>query len=352
VEGVRLAAQRRIHDENLRLEREKLAEERRALEALKPPLMKAVEVRNDLLLKPGLIGEYFGGANFESLCIRRIDPEPRWSTKGGQAWPDGPMESVSVRWQGYLRIPERGVYAVHASASEGMRVTIDNHEVVSNWVPRSSGPQVAMLYLDQGHHTVSMEYTKSGSWGGSVWLTCKKGTDTAAENLNPSHFLHDPALFTPVQRRILGLAPDRKSLPGAQEAEALKIVEAPPGTTAVLPIYSRGKGFLLWGKTKPGDRLVLQFEAPEDGEKTLVPALGRAKNGGIFRISVNGAVIAEKLDLYHPSNHFMEHDFKKVPLRKGANELEFTLLGSNKDAQPWSKDDGVHKLSIDYLRLR
>ena len=173
-----------------------------------------------------------------------------------------------------------------------------------------------------------------------------------AVGLPPGVTRDDPALFTPVQRKILGLAPDRKSLPGAQEAEALKIVEAPPGTTVVLPMYSRGKGFLLWGKAKPGDRLVLQFEAPEDGEKTLVPALGRAKNGGTFRISVNGAVIAEKLDLYHPSNHFMEHDFKKVPLRKGANELEFTLLGSNKDAQPWSKDDGVHKLSIDYLRLR
>src|SRR5262249_45970940 len=101
-----------------------------------------------------------------------------------------------------------------------------------------------------------------------------------------------------------------------------------------------------------GDRLRLQFDAPEKGEQTLILAFGRSRNSGIFRVAVNGAVLAEKLDLYFPGNHFLEHEFKKVPLRKGANELEFTIVGSNSSANEGAKGDGVLRLSVDYLRLR
>jgi hypothetical protein len=84
----------------------------------------------------------------------------------------------------------------------------------------------------------------------------------------------------------------------------------------------------------------------------LILALGRSKNNGIVRIEVNGREIARDLDLYVPANHFLEYEYKKVPILKGANELEVTMTGSNPAAVEWRKGDGVQKFSLDYLRIR
>ena len=183
-------------------------------------------------------------------------------------------------------------------------------------------------------------------------MTWKRSNRPGASPMPESYYLHDPAEFTPLARKPAPEHADRRSLPGAQEAESLKILDAAPNSTAVLPIFARDKGFLLWGKTKLGDRLVLEFDAPEAGERTLILALGRAKNSGTVKIMVNGKVLTERSDLYHPISHFLEHEYKRVPIRKGANELEFKMVASNPAAQPWSAGDGVMKLSLDYLRFR
>jgi serine/threonine protein kinase len=352
VEAVRLDAQRRIQEENLRAERDKLEAERRRLEALQPTYMKPPEIKNDHLLKPGLIGEYFTGVNYDLPCVRKIDPEARFLWKQGYAWPDGPVENITLRWQGYVRIDEKGPYVFHVGATDGLRLLVDGIEVASTWLPRTPAPQAAMLYLEQGFHSLFLESFRAGMWG-SVWLNCKKSNDPAAENLGPSHFFHDPATFTPLARKIEWNQMDRKTLPGAQEVEALKLLESAPGSTGVLGWAGRGKGCLIWTKAKLQDRLVFQFDAPEAGERMLIMALGRGRSSGTIRIAVNGAVVAEKVDLYCAAgNHFAEHEFKKVALRKGANELELTMVGSNPQAQELKTGDGVLKFSMDYLRLR
>jgi serine/threonine protein kinase len=352
VESVRLEAQRRIQEENLRVDREKLEAERRAIEAMKPTIMKPVDVK-DYLLKPGLIGEYYGGVNFDYPCLRRIDSETRFTWKpGGPPWPEGPLQNLTIRWQGYIRVEEKGQYVFHAGATDGLRMFVDGVEVMSTWPPRSPAPLVAMLYLDQGFHSLILESFRAGVLG-TAWLNCKKGADPAAENLPPSVFWHDPTTFTPLSRKFAFDILDRKTLPGAQEVEALKILEQVPGSTGVIGWAGRGKGFLIWSKAKLQDRLVFQFDSPEAGEKTLILALARARTSGIVKIAVNGAVVGEKIDLYFGQDgHFIEYDFKKVALRKGPNELEFTMVGSNSQAVEVRPGEGVLKFSMDYLRLR
>jgi hypothetical protein len=165
-------------------------------------------------------------------------------------------------------------------------------------------------------------------------------------------FFHDPSSFTPLQQSATPDHFDSEGVAGAQEAEQLPVLECSSVAPASIP-FGRKKGILIWGKKpKLGDRLKLGFNAPEEGERTLILALSRVKNAGIFKISVNGKVIAEKLDLYLASNYVFEYEFKKVPLQKGPNELEFTLVGSHPNAVEWVKGDGTMKLGFDYLRLR
>jgi tRNA A-37 threonylcarbamoyl transferase component Bud32 len=340
------------------LEREKLAADRKAAEdrakaeAMKTPLMKAVDVRNPNLLRQGLVAEYYWGTNFDICCVRKIEPEIAFNWRGGLPFPDGPAQSISIRWQGYIRIPEKATYVFSATATDGARVFVDGTEVLSNWMTRTGAPETGVLFLDQGLHTLVLEYFRAGHHLCGVWLNCKKANDPAAKNLDATHYVHDGGAFEPMERKGTMEYADRATIPGAQEFESLPILESQPGATFVLGFWSRGKGFLVWGKNKPGDRLKFQFESPEAGEKTLILALARAKNAGIFRIAVNGTVLVERLDTYHPNSHFLEHEYKRVTLRKGANELEFTLHGSNKDAVPWNNQDTVNKLSLDYLRIR
>jgi tRNA A-37 threonylcarbamoyl transferase component Bud32 len=350
-------AKLRAQQEDVRAEREKLAAVLRAIEerekALKTPLVEAAEGLNYPALKPGLIGEYFAGTNFDILGLRRVDPEVNYAWKTGIAWPEGPAESISVRWSGYLRIPETGPYVVQARAVDGMRLFLGNLELLSNWMSRTAQFETTIVFLEKGHHPIRLEFFKSGYTGAGVSLTVKKSNEPGASNLDASHFVHDSSTFTPVARKTTIQLADRKSLPGAQEAESLRVLEATGYPPAVLGFYARDKGFLVWGKNcKFGDRLRLEFDSPETVERTLVLALGRAKNAGTFRVAVNGTVLAERLDLYFLNNHFLEHEFKKVALRKGANELEFVIAGSNPSAVEWTKGDGVLKLSMDYLRIR
>jgi len=362
-EELKLATERRAQEEKFRVEKERLASERlaaeerakaaeRELESMKTPILKAVDVRNAAQLKPGLIGEYYSGTNFEMLLHRRIDADLKLFWKGpNPAWPDGPGEMVSIRWRGYLRVPQKAPYAFQANAYEGMRLFIDDVEVMSNWNAKVGGAEIGVAVLEQGLHTLALELFKTNGQLGGLWITWKRSNEPGAALMDPSHFLHDPTGHKPLNRKAAPELADRKSLPGAQEAESLRILEG-ASSTGVLGFAARDKGFLLWGKTKLNDRLVLQFDAPEAGEKVLVLALGRSKNSGTVRIAVNGAVAAEKLDLYHPISHFLEHEFKRVALRKGANDLEFTLIGSNPACVEWTKGDGVLKMSMDYLRMR
>jgi hypothetical protein len=355
------AERRRAQEEKFRQEKEKLAAERlaaeerakaaeRELSSIK--ILKAVEVKNPAQLKPGLIAEYFSGTNFEMLLQRRIDADLKvvWKS-GGPAVPEGLSEMISARWTGYLRAPEKGPYVFQGAGYEGMRLFVDNVEVLSNWNKGTPGTDIGVTVLEQGFHAVVVELFKTNLPNAGIWITWKRSNAPGSTPLDASHLLHDPVGFKGLIRKPSPDFADRKSLPGAQEAETLKITEG-ASSTGVLGFAARGAGFLLWGKAKLNDRLVLQFDAPDAGEKTLVLALGRSKNSGTVRVAVNGVVLAEKLDLYHPNPHFLEHEWKRVALRKGANDLEFTMIGSHPVILEGKSVDGETKMSLDYLRLR
>jgi hypothetical protein len=352
-------AERRAAQEKARLEKEKRAAEERAkaaereLQAVKSSMLKAVDVRNPAALKPGLIAEYFSGTNFDMLLHRKIDPDLRvfWR-KDAPPWPEGNVDMVSVRWRGYLRVPQKASYAFQGTGYEGMRLFVDDVEVLSNWMTRTASSEIGVAVLEEGLHAVVLELFKTNLPAGGVMVSCKRSNEPGATPLPASSFLHDPNVFKPSARKPSPEFLDRKSLPGAQEGELLKILEG-ASATSVVTLSGRDKGFLLWGKgTKLGDRLVMQFDAPEAGESTLVLALGRARNGGTVKIAVNGVALVEKLDLFHPQSHFLEHEYKRVSLKKGANQLEFTMVTANPRSSPLSPGDGILKMSLDYLRMR
>lgn len=146
----------------------------------------------------------------------------------------------------------------------------------------------------------------------------------------------------------------------AQEGETLRvlahegdgIVETQPvGKYFGLGRWSRDE-HLWWRSGKPGDHLKIQFSSVQAGAHAIVLAMTRAPDYGIFKVSVNGKVVAESLDLYQPDGVGVEAmTFENVELKAGENELLFEIVGTNPKAHAW-KDLGLYMMGMDYVLVK
>jgi serine/threonine-protein kinase len=310
-------------------------------------------------LRPGAIGECWAGFNFNALGIRRIDLRASFDDRAEKLWPDPPGYFLSRRWTGYLRVPKSGRYAFRTSGLDGVRLVVDDVPVISRWAPRPRTEEVSELTLEEGLHRLTLEHVRDGD--ADVHLSWRAQDRSAFAALGPADLLHDPAAFAPSAAPRPG---ESGPIPvaGAQEGESLPVLP----TGAAAPDRGRGYwpyrmlwrgrwsgGHLWWGyPARPGDRLRLAFQSPAAGPRTLVLALTRAADHGIFRISVNGRTIAEALDLYDPDLRTGPIEFDGVELKEGVNELEFEVAGSNPAAREWGIGGGVCKLGLDYVVVR
>jgi predicted Ser/Thr protein kinase len=321
-----------------REEKERIRKLEAELKAMTAKLQPAAVHRDPASLRPGVVAEFFSGANFDVPCVRRVEAKIEYD--GKSSWSDAPSEIGSFRWSGYLDVPESGPYTFRSFGPDGARLFIDEVEVFSLWRSRNPSTDSGALMLAKGLHRIRYERFQGAIQGGVSFGWTGAGT-----------LLHDPAGLALLARKPAWEHADRSPLPNAQEAEALPILYQTPEATFVLP-FGRGKGILVWAKnTKPGDVLRLRFNA-EKPVGTLILGLGRSKNAGIVSIAVNGRVVLPKADLYNAHTITLEVEFKDLELKVGPNELEFAILGSNPAAVEWKKGDGVHKMALDYVRIR
>ncbi len=157
------------------------------------------------------------------------------------------------------------------------------------------------------------------------------------------------------EREVIPL-PDLRAVkvPGSIEGEGLAVLEKTGGvvveTQDMLGFgdgWSSGK-HLWWRGGKPGDAVRLEVEAPAEaaGRKKLVLALTKAPDYGIVKIAWNGAVLAERVDLYDPAVVPAGERAFEVDVRAGANELRLEIAGTNEKAAPKN-----YMAGLDYVRF-
>ena len=114
-----------------------------------------------------------------------------------------------------------------------------------------------------------------------------------------------------------------------------------------------GAAQLFWTGGRPRSRLVLALPSKTAGMRSLILAMTRSQDYGIFRISLNGAPLTEGLDLYDkkilPTG---EMRFPNVTVAAGQNELVFEVMGTHPDASPASADSELFQMGLDYAELR
>jgi serine/threonine protein kinase len=142
------------------------------------------------------------------------------------------------------------------------------------------------------------------------------------------------------------------------EGEALKVLSRSRGGNRTQKSDTwkgtwSGDAHLLWTGGRPGDRLNLAVPSKEAGRRTLVLAMSRSTDYGIFKISFNGKVVAEEVDLYGPDIlHGGERTYEDVEVRAGVNELEIEITGTNPAAKPWRPGTPLYQFGLDYVALR
>ena len=326
--------------------------------SLPPGTLAAVEVADPAALLPGAVLEYYSGLHFNALGVRKADTRRAFYDPKDPAWPEGPAFYASRRWTGLIRVDRTGPYVFRLKTAEGGRLRIGGKDIFweAGWTAQTEA--LGRALLEEGHHRVTVEYFHSGN---DARLSLEWKPDETAEftALSPASFLHRAGSYK------IRVPPDDNGpveIPGAQEGESLEVLEA-SNVPTVSKTYGpfrlfwkgnwSGEAHLWWGMgVKVGDRLKVRFQAPASGRGTFIAAFTRASDHGIFKVAVNGEVVREMLDLYHPDLVTGEVEFPNVALFKGYNEIEFTVVGTNPEAREWGPGGGLYKIGLDYIRVR
>lgn len=109
-------------------------------------------------LEPGLKYSYFEGA-FDSLPdFTKLKPIKTGVTSRLDFSPRNQPENFSFAWNGYLNVPETGIYGFSTESDDGSALYIDGKKVVDNDGLHGRKEASGVISLEKGFHALRVEY--------------------------------------------------------------------------------------------------------------------------------------------------------------------------------------------------
>jgi regulator of sirC expression with transglutaminase-like and TPR domain len=140
-------------------------------------------------VQPGLLGRYFRGTAHEEAVAERVDADLDFEWSGRPA-PRVPPDGFSVRWEGWLSLPDAGTWTFFVIANDGVRIAVDGRKVLEDWEERGRDSFMgsAEAELGAGWHRLRVEFFDSG---GPSRLWIRLGREGAARPLPlAAHLFH------------------------------------------------------------------------------------------------------------------------------------------------------------------
>lgn len=108
----------------------------------------------------GLKAEIFAGTRFQRLLKTRYDTELDFLWGDGAPEAGLPIDRFSVRWTGFLRPPDPGVYKLAFHSDDGAKVWLDERLILE-------GRDRQEVNIDLGNrpHALCVEHSEDGGWG-------------------------------------------------------------------------------------------------------------------------------------------------------------------------------------------
>lgn len=142
-------------------------------------------------------------------------------------------------------------------------------------------------------------------------------------------------------------------VPGALEAESMKVVEKSGGSVRNQPMSNfktdrwSGNDQLWWTGGKPGDRLALELPVETAGTFTVQAVFTKARDYGTVKLSIDDQLLDPELDFFHQQGVITTGvlSYPNVTLTAGLHRLQMEVTGANPDAVKG------YMVGIDYVRL-
>lgn len=124
----------------------------------------------------GLFASYFANQTLSGVpTLTRIDPTINFNWGSGSPAPSIPVDHFSVRWTGFITPSQTATYTLYTQSDDGVRLWVNNIQLVNNWTDHSSTQNSGKIVLTGGHrYPIVMEfYENSGqalaklSWSSS-----------------------------------------------------------------------------------------------------------------------------------------------------------------------------------------
>src|SRR6266852_927192 len=137
------------------------------LYAVDTPPLDDVFDSSEFVISPGgvhgLKGEYFDNEELKgppAMVHTDAHVNFKW---GDDSYADGhPTDHFSVRWTGYFIPKTTGDYKFYSSADDGVRLYIDDHQVINDWQPHAETLDTFSARFEAGHaYKVRFEYFES-----------------------------------------------------------------------------------------------------------------------------------------------------------------------------------------------
>ncbi|MBB5868776.1 hypothetical protein F4553_002155 [Allocatelliglobosispora scoriae] len=117
-----------------------------------------------IVIEPGagLQAGYFTNTTLTGTPVHRIDTTVNFNWGAGAPIAGVGVDNFSVRWTGAVQIPTAGSWTFTTTSDDGVRLWIDDTQVVNAWTNHSTQDDAGALTLTAGWHRVRMEFYDSG----------------------------------------------------------------------------------------------------------------------------------------------------------------------------------------------
>ena len=169
----------------------------------------------------GLLGEYFDNQNLKDKpAFTRNDKIINFDWGQGSPKNNFPSDHFSVRWTGFLQVPESGNYVLDAISDDGVRLYIDDKLVVENWSDHSTESKSYMAALDANKkYKIKIEYYENTGDASMKMAWNKPSDDLIKQAVNVAAKSDVALLFVGTSDQIESEGHDRDNiaLPGKQD---------------------------------------------------------------------------------------------------------------------------------------
>ena len=138
----------------------------------------------------GLLGEYYHGSAsdpWQNLVMERMDPTVDFNWGGSPEPGIVNADNFTVRWLGEVEVPASGTYTFHTQSDDGIRLWVNNEQLIDNWTNHGDTHDSGDITLTAGQrYEIRLEFYEAG--GGAV-CELSWSTPSLTRETIPSQYL-------------------------------------------------------------------------------------------------------------------------------------------------------------------